>query len=66
MRSLGKFYNKKVRIVATNGRKFEGLIDEYVYPEDNENEKESIIMDDNLSGNLVEFYDTDIASIEIL
>ena len=65
MESLLKFYKKNVRIIATNGKEFEGKIDEYIYPEDNENGNESIVMDDKLSGNLVEFYSTDIATITI-
>lgn len=65
MESLLKFYNKNVHITSTNGNEFEGKIDEYIFPEDNENGKESIVMDDKLSGNLVEFYSTDIATITI-
>ena len=65
MESLLNFYNKNVRIIATNGKEFEGKIDEYIYCEDNENGNESIVMDDKLSGNLVEFYANDIKTIVI-
>lgn len=59
--------SKNVRIIAQNNKKFEGKVREYIFPEDNEPEGvESIVVDDILSGNLVEFPESDIKSIEII
>ena len=62
---LVKFYNKKVRITDTEGRVFLGHVSDYIYPEDNEPEVESIIVDE-LSGDLLEFYEETIKEIEII
>lgn len=59
------YCEKKVRIVAKNGREFEGKVTDYFYPEDNENGKESIAID-NVDGTIVEFYEEDITSIVVL
>lgn len=64
--NLIEYEGKKVRILAMNGRLFEGKVTDYVYPEDNDPEVESIIIDDILSGNAVEFPEDDIKSIEII
>lgn len=63
MKTLKEFYNKNVNITATNNKRFVGKVVEYIYPEDNESTEESIIIDDTLSGNLVEFYAKDIEAI---
>lgn len=60
---LKKFYNRNVYIVTVNGKRFTGRVIDYIYPEDNENQMESIIVEDTLSGKLVEFYGEDIESI---
>ena len=41
---LKQFYNKKVKIVADNDLVFLGTVNDYFYPHDNENEKESIVV----------------------
>lgn len=67
--SLNKYYGKNVRIVAENGRTFEGKVTDYFYPEDNEPEEESIAIrcvKGFLVGKSVEFPAHDIKSIEIL
>ena len=67
--SLTKYYGKKVRIVAENGKLFEGKVVDYCYPEDNELDEESITIrctKGPFPGNLVEFPESDIKSIEIL
>lgn len=64
--SLKQFCDQKVRIVAVNGKRFEGNVTDYFYPEDNEPERESIAIRDIFSGNLVEFPEDDIKSIEII
>lgn len=63
--NLKDFYGENVKINAKNGLAFSGEVSEYIYPEDNENGKESIIIDAE-DGSLVEFYDEDIASIRII
>lgn len=64
--SLKQFYEKTVSIVAMNEKTFEGKVTHYFYPEDNETGKESIAIRDKLSGNLVEFPEDDIKSIEVI
>ena len=59
------YCEEKVRIVSSNGRTFEGVVTDYFYPDDNENGKESIAID-NVDGTIVEFYEEDIASIVVL
>lgn len=66
MLSLKQFYDKKVRIIASNGEKFEGKVTDYFYPEDNEPERESIAIRDVFSGKLIEFPEEDIRSIEVI
>lgn len=61
---LLKYYNKKVKILCENDLVFEGWVNDYIYPEDNENEKESIIID-TIDGKIIEFYEKDILTIEI-
>lgn len=62
---LKQFYNKKVKIVADNGIVFLGTVNDYFYSDDNESEKESIVID-TVEGSAVEFYEDDIAEIEII
>lgn len=59
---LKQFYNKKVHIVDSLGKEWEGLVDVYAYPEENESEKESIII--KTSTISVEFEESDIKTIE--
>lgn len=68
--NLIEYENKKVRITDTKKRIWEGLVTDYIYPEDNEPEGiESIIINCELGGFVgrsVEFPETDIKSIEII
>lgn len=64
--SLKQFYDKTVSIKAANGKRFKGKVVEYFYPEDNEINQESIALRDISSGDLIEFPEPDIKSIEIL
>lgn len=64
--NLKDFWEKKVVIQAKNNRIFRGEITDYIYPEDNENEKESIILEPINGGNPIEFYENDIKEIQIL
>ena len=62
---LKTYYEKNVIISDFDGKIFYGFVDDYVYPEDNENENESIIIKTK-SGDLIEFTEDDIAFIKSL
>lgn len=62
--SLQSYYGKKVNIVATNGLTFSGIVDDYIFPEDNENGLESIVIKTG-SGDLYEFTEETIEKITI-
>ncbi|MCI9004442.1 MAG: hypothetical protein HFH39_04220 [Lachnospiraceae bacterium] len=64
-----KLEGKKVRLVCTDGEKFEGMVSDYIYPEDNEPEGVAAIDIDNCpqrKGESVSFNETDIKSVEII
>lgn len=63
--NLVQYYNKKVRITDTAGQVFLGVVTDYIEAEDNEPEVESIVIDE-LSGELLEFYEESIKEIEII
>ena len=63
--NLLDFYESMVEIIGTDGRKAIGKVSDYVYPEDNENGKESIIVDFP-DGTAQEFYEEDIKSISAI
>ena len=60
--NLKQFYDKKVRILTNDEELFEGTVCDYFYPEDNDTEEESIVVD---TGNeqFIEFYPSDIKKI---
>ncbi len=64
--SLKKYYEEKVRIRTPDGKIFEGKVTDYFYPEDNEPERESIAVKITSTGELFEFPEEDILSIEII
>lgn len=59
---LKTFYGKQVNIHDSNGVEWNGLVTDYVYPEDNESGEESIIVD--CKNKLTEFEQSDIKKIE--
>ena len=59
---LKDFYGKSVLIKADNGNIFVGTIDEYFFPEDNENNAESIVLKTNCN-ELIEFFENNISEI---
>lgn len=63
--NLKQYYNKKVKIVSVDKVVFIGTVNDYFYPDDNENEKESIVIDTS-DKRVIEFYEDDIQTIEIL
>jgi hypothetical protein len=63
--NLISYYGKKVKIIADNNSVFYGTVNDYIYPESNEEGKESIIID-TINGSAIEFYEEHIKSIEIV
>lgn len=63
--SLKQYFDKYVIIITDDGKAFTGLVDDYIYPEDNENNLESIVLKTQ-KGNLYEFTNDDIETIEII
>ena len=67
--SLKEYYGKTVRIIADNGKVFEGNVTDYFYPEDNEPEEESIAIrcyKGPFPGRSVEFPKSDIKAISVI
>ena len=67
--NLIKKKKKRVKIISDNDKNFEGIVSDYCYPEDDENNMEMIIVDvekGDYAGSPVGFYEKDIKSIEIL
>ncbi len=63
---LARYDGKNVVIETTNGQVFRGKIGDYVYPEDNENRKESIIIDAIDQPHPIELWESDIKTIDII
>lgn len=63
--NLKQYYGKKVKIVADNDKVFLGTVNDYFYPDDNENGKESIAVD-TIENQAIEFYEEHIKEIEII
>ena len=64
--SLIQYYNKKVKIVDDEGQTFVGKVKDYIYPEDNEPvERESIVVD-TADGEILEFHEEIIRTIDIV
>lgn len=61
---LKSYYGKKVTVVDVNGQVFTGKVDEYFFPEDNDNGKESIILK-TTDNEFVEFTDDTIEKITV-
>ena len=62
---LLEYYGKEVKITATNGQSFTGVISDYIYPEDNEPAEESVVMD-AIGGRVIEFPASDIKRIDVI
>lgn len=65
MMNLIPYYNKTVNIVSTDGKVYIGKVSDYIYPEDNETGKESIIID-TPGGDYIEFDEEDIKTITVI
>ena len=57
---LHEYEGRKVRLITTIGNTFEGYVSDFIEAEDNEPEKESIIIGD------YEIFEDEIKSIELL
>ena len=67
--NLIDYEGKKVKITDTRKRIWEGKVTDYIYPEDNEPEVESIIIRceaGKLPGKSIEFTALEIESIEVI
>lgn len=64
MIELKCFYGKKVNILGTSGNTFAGIVEDYIYPEDNETGNESIILKTETVS--IEFENNDIVKIEVV
>jgi len=62
---LYQLEGKKVRIVCDNEQMYFGKVTDYIHPEDNEPEGESIVLK-TLEGVLIEFRPEEIKEIEII
>lgn len=60
--SIRSYCGKKVLITADEQEKFAGVVVDYVFPEDNNSEGESIIR--SIDGQLIEFRPEEIKTIE--
>ena len=63
--SLKEYFEQTVDITAADGRTAIGKVSDYIFPEDNENGMESIIVDFP-DGTAQEFYKKDIKSIKAI
>lgn len=61
--SLKEYYGKNVSIIGLREQRYIGRVTDYVFPEDNENGLESIIVD-LPNGEIQEFYQSDITEIK--
>lgn len=59
--NLRQYVGEYVIVEFKNGQIRRGQITDYFFPEDNENDKESVIIDE-----CIEFYEDDIVSIALL
>lgn len=64
--NLIEYDGKKVIIQTKKNRIFRGVIGDYIYPEDDDTNRECIVIDDPHYGNPIGFYEEDIKSIEII
>ena len=62
--NLQIYEGKKVRIIDVDGQEFEGIISDYIYPEDNApEEKEAVVLEIPNRNDYIEFLDEDIQTI---
>lgn len=70
--NLLKYYGKQVQIACTSGNVYEGIVGDYCYPEDDENNQEMIVLDVQKKNgrattmNPLGLYSKDIHSIRVI
>ena len=63
--NLKTYCGKNVNITTKKGNLFSGEITDYFYPEDNESNLESVVMETS-SGDLIEFTSDNIEKITVI
>lgn len=63
---LGQYEGKLVVIFDVDNKIFHGRVTDYFYPDNNDDDKESIAIDDYRYGNPIEFNEDDIKTIEFI
>lgn len=63
--SLKLYHGKKVNIVGVNGQIFNGIVDDYIFPDDNEHGLESIVVK-TADGDFYEFTEETIEKITVI
>lgn len=63
--NLKRYYGQTVSITSINNQLYVGIVSDYFYPEDNESNKESIVVD-TLQNGIIEFCEKDIKEITII
>ena len=61
---LKELYGKHITIITVDNKIFHGVVDDYIFPEDNDDNKESIILATSKS-EFIEFEESEIANIII-
>jgi len=62
--SLKIYYGKNVLIYTANDTYLKGVVEDYFFPEDNEDNRESIVISTR-SGEIIELNEDDIISISV-
>ena len=62
--SLKIYYGKKVLIYTANDTYLKGVVEDYFFPEDNEDNRESIVISTR-SGEIIELNEDDIVTISV-
>lgn len=62
MMNLQTYYGKNVTVFTTDGQAFTGRVDDYFYPEDNENGEESIVLN-TVAREFIEFSGSEVVKI---
>ena len=62
---LKQYFGCMVTIITDDNEMFSGIVDDYIFPEDNDNGLESIILRTS-KGDLYEFTEEDIEKITII
>ncbi|MDD6726622.1 MAG: hypothetical protein U0K47_07650 [Erysipelotrichaceae bacterium] len=63
---LNEYEGKKVIVETIDHKIFRGFVGDYIFPEDNNNGEESIVIDAIGNKNPVELFRSDISSISII